>query len=109
MSKPAWSARCDCYNNHPSSSGRCTCRFSGNDLKKNGVTDPTRNEGDVAICEECRANCPVDKGGRMEEVTDETLCETTPMEVLDPKHYDARGFHRTAPPPRHKDGCIQSH
>lgn len=59
--KPAWSARCDCYHNHVSSSGRCTCRTSGG---RSGVTDPTRHEGQQAICEECRASCPVGEGTR---------------------------------------------
>lgn len=60
--QPAWSARCDCRNNHPSASGRCTCRNSG--PGKGGVCDPTRYEGEVAICEECRANCPIGNGSR---------------------------------------------
>ncbi len=60
--KPAWSARCECYNCHASASGRCTCRSSGGHI--GGVTDPTRFEGEVAICEECRANCPAGSGKR---------------------------------------------
>lgn len=64
----AWSARCDCYHNHNSNSGRCTCRNSGPPIHKNafghafGVADPTRNKGEVAICESCRANCPAGNG-----------------------------------------------
>ena len=61
-SKPTQSTRCECYNNHPSASGRCTCR---------PVTDPTRFFGEIAICEECRANCPVGAGKR--NPTDEIL------------------------------------
>lgn len=65
QTKPAWSARCDCYNNHPSSSGRCTCRYSKtDDGYTDGVTDPTRHAGEAAICEECRNNCPAGKGNR---------------------------------------------
>ena len=45
----AWSARCDCNNNHNSASGRCNTR---------NVTDPTRFHADgFAICERCRAFC----------------------------------------------------
>jgi len=59
--KPAWSARCDCYNYHNSTSGRCPCRNSGSS-KSGGVTDPTRSEGHIAICEQCREQCPDGKG-----------------------------------------------
>lgn len=45
---PAWSARCDCYNSHNSSSGRCNNR---------DVTDPTATEGQPAKCERCRREC----------------------------------------------------
>lgn len=41
----AWSARCDCYNGHNSSSGRCQAR---------NVTDPTRKPNEEAFCEYCR-------------------------------------------------------
>lgn len=45
----AWSARCDCRNNHNSASGRCNTR---------DVTDHTRFHADgVAICDGCRAFC----------------------------------------------------
>ena len=45
----AWSARCDCRNNHNSASGRCNTR---------DVTDHTRFHADgVAICVRCRAFC----------------------------------------------------
>jgi len=45
----AWSARCDCRNNHNSASGRCNTR---------DVTDHTRYHADgVAICDGCRASC----------------------------------------------------
>ena len=45
----AWSARCDCRNNHNSASGRCNTR---------DVTDHTRFHADgVAICKGCRAFC----------------------------------------------------
>ena len=45
----AWSARCDCRNNHNSASGRCNTR---------DVTDHTRFHADgVAICDRCRAFC----------------------------------------------------
>jgi hypothetical protein len=50
----AWSARCDCRNDHHSSSGRCTCRRDGGE---DGVTDPTRRRGEVAICSHCREHC----------------------------------------------------
>lgn len=51
--KPAWSARCDCYNNHNSSSGRCNRR---------NVEDPTRESGKGAYCERCRRECPAGDG-----------------------------------------------
>jgi len=45
----AWSARCDCRNDHNSASGRCNTR---------DVTDHTRFHADgVAICAGCRAFC----------------------------------------------------
>lgn len=59
---PAWSARCDCYNYHPSASGRCTCRSDSGGGR--GVTDPTRPAGQVAICEHCRTHCPAGAGPR---------------------------------------------
>lgn len=50
----AWAARCDCRNDHASSSGRCNAR---------DVTDPTRTKADnFAACERCRANCPCGQG-----------------------------------------------
>lgn len=49
----ATSARCDCRNNHSSSSGRCNAR---------DVVDPTRPAGGFAACERCRANCPCGGG-----------------------------------------------
>ena len=50
----AWSARCDCRNNHASSSGRCNNR---------DVTDPTRRSEDMfAACESCRQHCPCGTG-----------------------------------------------
>jgi len=51
--KVAWSARCDCYHDHSSSSGRCNVR---------NVTDPTRPQGALAICESCRSDCPIGEG-----------------------------------------------
>jgi len=48
MSESAWSARCDCYNDHNSCSGRCNVR---------DVTDPTHKKGEVALCERCRREC----------------------------------------------------
>lgn len=73
MSKPAWSARCNCYNGHPSASGRCTCRYDGippgEHHLHNGVVDPTR-DGDKfeqAVCSDCRKNCPAGNGTRKEE------------------------------------------
>jgi hypothetical protein len=53
-SKPAWSARCDCYRGgpgHSPNSGRCGYR---GEAGERGVTDPTHNEGQTAICQECR-------------------------------------------------------
>lgn len=54
----AWSARCDCYNNHNSNSGRCNTRsddgFGGH---AQGVYDPTHQRGEVAICYYCRTHC----------------------------------------------------
>lgn len=44
----AKAARCECYNGHNSSSGRCNVR---------NVTDPTHREGEPAICERCRREC----------------------------------------------------
>lgn len=64
--KPAWSARCDCYHGHASASGRCTCRDDG-DALRDGVTDPTHYDGQVAICSDCRANCPAHRGERNPE------------------------------------------
>lgn len=64
---PAWSARCDCYNNHHSNSGRCTCRHDG-PPKPNGaqsVTDPTRFKGQPAYCAACRKNCGHGDGARV--------------------------------------------
>jgi hypothetical protein len=50
----AWSARCDCRNNHNSNSGRCNVR---------NVTDQTRTELDrFAACERCRRECPCGNG-----------------------------------------------
>lgn len=70
MSKPAWSARCDCYYGHNSSSGRCNCRHSipsGSTLGVSfGVEDPTRHEGEMAVCADCRKNCPAGAGDRKE-------------------------------------------
>lgn len=57
--KPAWSARCCCYNDHGSNSGRCTRR--GID----GLTDPTRFEDQGAVCEQCRKECPCGYGRRV--------------------------------------------
>lgn len=57
MDKPAWSARCDCYNGHNSASGRCNCRSDGPVARPDGVTDPTRKEGEQALCTYCRAHC----------------------------------------------------
>jgi len=56
MIPPAWSARCDCRNDHSSSSGRCNAR---------NVTDVTRDAGEIAICEKCRSCCPVGRGFRL--------------------------------------------
>ena len=59
--KAAWSARCDCRNNHNSASGRCNSR---------DVTDPTRFVGDeFAVCEGCRLHCPVGSGFRLRSNT----------------------------------------
>lgn len=65
--KPAWSARCDCYCGHNSSSGRCTARSSQNAEGKyiKGVLDPTHHEHQMAVCKDCRANCPCHKGDRI--------------------------------------------
>ena len=71
-SKPAWSARCCCYNSHPSSSGRCTNRSDGptgldqHGNRLHGVLDPTRYESEGAVCEDCRGNCPCGEGSRTE-------------------------------------------
>ena len=65
QTKPAWSARCNCYDGHNSASGRCHAR---------NVTDPTRHEGQAAICEACRAGCPAGSGDR-KAVTDERMAE----------------------------------
>lgn len=59
----AWSARCDCRNDHNSSSGRCNTRNCGTPGGY-GVTDPTRVDGEVAICASCRVNCPVGAGSQ---------------------------------------------
>lgn len=61
----AWSGRCDCRNNHASSSGRCNTRQCGH---KNYVQDPTRPAFDengnhqTAICADCREHCPIGNG-----------------------------------------------
>lgn len=54
----AWSARCDCYNGHNSSSGRCTCRNDNpaNDYRY-GVLDQTHKPGEAAYCTYCREHC----------------------------------------------------
>jgi len=67
--KPAWSGRCNCYNEHRSSSGRCRCRTSrlpetGEYI--GGVLDPTRYENELAICEDCRKYCPAGNGTRLQ-------------------------------------------
>jgi len=59
----AVSARCDCYCDHPSSSGRCTTRRDG--PGNWGVADPTHFPGQVAICSACRAECACHKGERI--------------------------------------------
>lgn len=61
-----WSARCDCYNNHESSSGRCQSR---------NVTDPTARPetNDGVYCEECRAKCGISDYRNARE-TRETDC-----------------------------------
>jgi len=67
---PAWSARCDCYDGHRSNSGRCNCRSTKmpDGSYTSAVIDPTRFDGDKAICEECRANCPAGSGDRLDYV-----------------------------------------
>jgi hypothetical protein len=64
----AWSARCGCMNNHRSASGKCSCRSTRmpDGTYEPSVIDPTRFKGDVAICEDCRKNCPVGVGNRVE-------------------------------------------
>ncbi len=64
--KPAWSARCDCYDGHASSSGRCTCRNDGPNHNSKGVTDSTRFDGEKAVCSHCRKYCPAGSGKRKE-------------------------------------------
>lgn len=68
MHTPQWSARCDCRNDHNSSSGRCNAR---------DVTDPHAVPGGAVLCELCRLHCtahvygtgssnpyPTERGGR---------------------------------------------
>ena len=57
--RPSWSARCDCRNDHNSSSGRCSVRDWGK-----GIEDPTRFYGDIMLCEYCRKMCPLGEGER---------------------------------------------
>lgn len=68
---PSWSARCDCYNGHQSSSGRCLDRNDGREhepaedraqreakgWKCEGVYDPTQAKNERARCSYCRSNC----------------------------------------------------
>ena len=44
----SWSARCECYREHNSTSGRCNVR---------DVTAEVTNEGDAVKCERCRREC----------------------------------------------------
>lgn len=43
-----WAARCECYNDHNSASGRCNNR---------DVTDPQARPGEAVLCERCRKEC----------------------------------------------------
>ncbi len=43
-----WSARCECYSNHNSASGRCNTR---------NVTDPHAKKGERVLCSRCRSTC----------------------------------------------------
>lgn len=43
-----WAARCECYNSHNSSSGRCNAR---------NVTDPHAAAGGPVLCKWCRESC----------------------------------------------------
>jgi hypothetical protein len=72
----AWSARCDCRNNHNSASGRCNAR---------NITDPTRTQADnFAACEDCRANCPCGNGP--EELAAPVACSRCGCSLPHPNH-----------------------
>lgn len=49
-----WAARCECYNGHNSSSGRCNAR---------DVMDPNAAPGAAIMCERCRETCRKPKAG----------------------------------------------
>jgi len=46
-SERVWVARCQCYKNHNSASGRCNCRN----------VEGTQLAGGAVVCDECRDHC----------------------------------------------------